>query len=69
MRKCIARAWVRRQEPGKKGKKGYWAFIQGVFHQFGTQVNDIGYPYTIALVEDIEGQVWECAADSVKFEE
>lgn len=65
MRKCTARAWVKAVAPEKIGK---WIDVLGVFHQFGTMLGPEGTSsYTIAIVEDIEGQVWECPVDSLRF--
>jgi len=41
-----------------------------VFHQFGQQFEEFangGCSYTTAIVEDINGQVWEAEVSSLKF--
>lgn len=64
MRKCTARSWQKSSPVGK------WVEVLGVFHQFGAGFeefhNGVGN-YTFAIVEDIEGQVWECELSSLKF--
>jgi len=67
MRKCTARSWQKARTPEKIGK---WVDVLGVFHQFGVGFEEFkngAANYTFAVVEDIEGQVWECEITSLKF--
>ena len=62
MRRCKARTWDEKAD----------AFVEilGVFHQFGLKSEELGdgvATYTSAIVEDIEGQVWEAEVSSLKF--
>ena len=69
MRKCTARVWQKAVAPEKIGK---WVEVLGVFHQFGASFEEFEMGtvnYTTAIVEDIEGQVWECDVSSLKFME
>jgi len=66
MRKCTAKTYR------KSSVNGKWETIDilGVFHQFAPQYDEFEAGpgnATIAIVEDIEGQVWSCAVESVKF--
>jgi hypothetical protein len=66
MRKCTARTYRKRAIDGK------WEtlYVLGVFHQFAPQYDEYEAGpgnRTVAIVEDIEGQVWECSVESVKF--
>jgi len=66
MRKCTAKTYQKRAIDGK------WETIEvlGVFHQFATQYDEYEAGpgnKTVAIVEDIEGQVWECSVETVKF--
>ena len=67
MRKCTAKAYLR-------GVDGKWSTVEvdGYFHQFAPQYEEFEADpgnHTTALVEDIRGQVWECAPNTVKFKE
>lgn len=66
MRKCTAKTCRKSAIDGK------WETIDilGVFHQFAPQYDEFESGpgnSTIAIVEDIEGQVWQCSVDTVKF--
>jgi hypothetical protein len=75
MRKCTAKAWVKpipKDYNRPPHKNGYWVDIAGVFHQFGTTFEEFengAVECTYAIVEDIEGQVWEATVESLKFDE
>jgi hypothetical protein len=74
MRKCTAKAWVKPvpRKDNEPHKNGYWAEIKGRFHQFGQNFEEFengGCSFTTAIVEDIEGQIWEAEVSSLKFEE
>ena len=73
MRKCTARVWVKPipKTETSPHRNGYWTDIKGVFHQFGVTFEEFengGCAQTTAIVEDIEGQVWEAEVSSLKFE-
>ena len=68
MRKCTARAW----DKTANGNKGGWIDISGSFHQFGVTSLEVRagvLTSTTAIVEDIEGQVWEAEVASLRFTE
>jgi hypothetical protein len=74
MRKCTARVWVKPvpKHENVPHQNGYWKTIAGFFHQFGQSIEEYengGCTYTIAIIEDIEGQMWEVELSSVKFDE
>ena len=67
MRKCTAKTYRKRAIDGK------WETIDvaGVFHRFSPKYDEYESGpgnYTVAIIEDIEGQVWECNVETVRFE-
>jgi len=68
MRKCTAKTYRKRAVDGK------WETIDvtGVFHQFAPSYEEFESGpgnFAVAIVEDTNGQVWECDIETVKFEE
>lgn len=63
MRKCRAKYWLR--------ESGEWLEFEGAFHQWAAQFMEFNSGpaanYTVALVEDADGQIRECPPDSVRF--
>ena len=64
MRTCAAGVSVKRD--------GKWErlTIVGFFHQFASKFEEFEYGlgnYTVAIVEDKDGQVWECDTGTLKF--
>jgi hypothetical protein len=67
MRRCIAKAYQRKVN-------GTWETIEvsGVFHQFAPMYDEFESGpgnHTIAIVEDGDGQLWNCAVETVRFRE
>jgi len=71
-RECTARVWVKpvARQGTVPHKNGYWKEIAGVFHQFGQNIEEFpngGCSYTTAIIEDVDGQVYEAEVTSLKF--
>ena len=65
MRRCTAKHY-RRTVSGKYET----VEITGSFHQFAPKYDEFEAGpgnHTVAIVEDQDGQVWECAVSTVKF--
>ena len=66
MRKCKAKYWQR----SDNRKSGCWIEIEGYFHQWAPAYEEFENGpgnFTEAIVEDLTGQVWSCAVESVNF--
>jgi hypothetical protein len=66
MRRCTAKTYRKRAVDGK------WETIEvtGVFHQFAASYDEFEPGpgnYTVALIEDADGQMWSCSVETVKF--
>jgi len=68
MRKCTAKTYRRRATD-----RGWETLeISGLFHQFAPSYDEYEAGpgnKTVAIVEDDDGQVWECSVETVKFHE
>jgi hypothetical protein len=66
MRQCTAKTYRKRAVDGK------WETIEieGIFHQFAPMYDEFESGpgnHTVAIVEDKDGQLWNCAVETVRF--